>query len=345
VPEVLKQGLIQIYTGTTDRYNFAPLGLCLRAAGQNLRTLIIFFAGHEFMDAAAVASSILSPNLVIDHRAIEGARPDGSLNEEKVRFSFQMAKEALISGDFDIVILSDIISVVNQGIITLRDVTGLMKEKPVNVELVLTGPESPRELIEQGDLVTEMNVSFPEEAYRRSPNPAGPGLSAVVTGDGKGKTTYCLGKAMLASCLGTGSAIFQFIKSPHPYGEVKAVTKFPYLKIETLGRGFLSVDGGRSNRKHMEAARRGWEVSVKDIFSGKHGLIVLDELNIATHYGLIEVEKVRDVLTRRPQGLQLLLSGRNAHPDVIGAAEIVIEMKQVKHPFSRGIKARKGIEF
>jgi cob(I)alamin adenosyltransferase len=209
----------------------------------------------------------------------------------------------------------------------------------------LTGPESPGELIERADLVTEMNVSFPEGASRRSRKPAGPGLSAVVTGDGKGKTTYCLGKAMLSSCLGSAAAIFQFIKSPHPYGEVKAIAKFPYLKIETMGEGFLNLNKGQDNWRHLEAARRAWALSEKEISAGNYGLIVLDEVNIATHYELIEVETVRQVLTRRPKNLQLLLSGRNAHPEVMGAAEIVIEMKEVKHPFSRGIKARKGIEF
>ena len=297
------------------------------------------------MDAAATASSILSPHLVIDKTAIEGAHPDGSLNEENVLASFKRAKEDLLSGDFDIVVLSDINSVMSQGIIPLKDVRGLIKEKPLNVEMVLTGPGAPGELIERADLVTEMRVSCSVEGSRRNQNQADTGFSTVITGDGKGKTTYCLGKAMLASCLGSAAAIFQFIKSPHPYGEVKAIAKFPYLKIETLGEGFLNLNKGQNNWKHLEAARRAWEVSEKEISSGNYGLIVLDEVNIATHYELIQVETVRHVLTSRPQNLQLLLSGRSAHPDVMGAASTVIEMKEIKHPFMKGIKARKGIEF
>jgi cob(I)alamin adenosyltransferase len=298
------------------------------------------------MDAAATASAILSPHLVIDKTAIQGAHADGSLNEENVLASFKKAQADLLSEDFDIVVLSDINAVISQGIIPLKDVRELIKEKPLNVEMVLTGPGAPGEIIERADLVTEMKVSCLKEGSPRNQNQTDTGFSTVVTGDGKGKTTYCLGRAMLASCLGSAAGIFQFIKSPHLYGEVKAIAKFPHLKIETMGEGFISLDQGvKNNRRHVEAARRAWELSEKEIYSGSYGLIVLDEVNIATHYELIEVETVRHVLTNRPQNLQLFLSGRSAHPDVMGAASTVIEMKEIKHPFMKGIKARKGIEF
>ncbi len=338
---MLKKGLIQAYTGTTEQFNFAPIGLALRAAGQNLRTLITCFMDHEFSDAGGVASELLRPNLVIDHTAIENSSPGGSLDETKVVASYVRAKEAIITGNFDIVILNGIHSILNLGVISLKDILALMKEKASNVELVLTGPEAPKEIIERADLVTEIRVS----RSKGDRNRVDQGGVEVVTGDGKGKTTYCLGKAFFLSCLGVRSSILQFVKSPRPYGEVKAIKSLPNLDIRTMGEGFLDKKTAQRERKHQDAAKKAWEVSVSLIFSGKYGLIVLDEINIATHYGLIGAGQITKMLAKRPENIGLLLSGRNAHPDVIDAVNTVVEMKEIKHPFQKGIKSRRGIEF
>jgi cob(I)alamin adenosyltransferase len=325
---MLKKGLIQVYTGSSEQINFAPFGLAVRASGHEFRTLITCFAPHELMDGAIRASSFLD-TMIIEHSDIHKA-PE----------AFQKAKQEALAGDCDIVVLNGILPLINQDIIGLKHILSLMEDKPENVELVLSGSGAPQDIIEKADLVTEMVVSGPEETVSENK-----GAIEVITGNGKGKTTYCLGKAVLKSCMGTRSSIVQFIKSPKSYGEVKAIKKIPNLKILSMGEGFLNMDSSGPKKKHIDAAGRAWEECLKEVFSLKYGLIVLDEIDNATYYGLINPERVRDMLLLKPRNLHLLLSGRNAHSKVMSAATTVIEMREIKHPFKKGIKARKGIEF
>lgn len=345
---MLAKGLIQVYTGNSDHTNFAPLGLSLRAAGQNLRTHITCFLPHEFMEGAGMATIFLKPNLVIEYLGDEKIPSDGKWSKEtidKINQSFQNAEKALYSGEFDIVILNGINQILRENIVSFDHILELMEKKPDNVELVLTGPGASEEMIEQADLVTEMVIHTLKETPAKDHNDEGVAPIEVITGNGKGKTTYCMGKAMLMSCMGIRSTILQFIKSPKAYGEVKAMEKLPYLGIRSMGEGFLNIQSAASDKKHREAARRAWEDCLREIFSLKYGLIVLDEINIATYYGLIHAERVREMLFLKPQKLHLILSGRNAHLEVREGASSVIEMREIKHPFRKGIKARKGIEF
>jgi len=342
---MIEKGLIQVYTGSSEKIIFPPIGLSLRAAGHNLHTFIICFTPHELMGESVKASSLLKPNLVIDHSTIEGPYIDEKLIKDKVLGSFQNAKSVILKGDFDIVILNGVFQIMSQGVIALKDILKLMEEKPYNVELVLTGSVAPEDIIEKADLVTEMVVHSHTRYSKKENIPEDKGTIEVITGNGKGKTTYCLGKAMLTSCLGTRSRILQFIKSPRPYGEVKAIDKFPLLEISSMGEGFLDLYSTNSKKKHVDAARRAWKECLKEIFSLKYGLVVLDEIDNAIHYGLINPERVREMLFLKPKQLSLILSGRNAHPEVMAAATTVIEMKEIKHPFTKGIKARIGIEF
>jgi cob(I)alamin adenosyltransferase len=325
---MLKKGLIQVYTGSSEQINFAPFGLAVRASGHKFRTLLTCFEPHELLEGAISAASYLD-TMIIEHSDIDKA-PD----------AFQKARQAALAGDYDIVVLSHIIPLINQEVIGLDHVLSLMEKKPENVELVLSGSNAPQDIIEKADLVTEMVVSGPEEMVSENK-----GAIEVITGNGKGKTTYCLGKAVLKSCMGTRSSMVQFIKSPKAYGEVKAIGKLPNLEIMSMGEGFLDLDSSGPKKKHMDAAGRAWEECLREVFSLKYGLIVLDEIDNATHYGLINPERVRDMLVLKPRDLHLLLSGRNAHSKVMEAATTVIEMREIKHPFSKGINARKGIEF
>ena len=346
---MLKKGLIQVYTGNSDHTNFAPLGLSLRAAGQNLRTHITGFLQHEFMEGASMATIFLKPNLVIEYLGGEKISSEGKWSREtidKINQSFQNAEKTIHSGKFDIIILNGINQVLKENIVSPDHILELMEKKPDNVELVLTGPGASEEIIDRADLVTEMVVHRQKkETLEKEQNGEGSAPIEIITGNGKGKTTYCMGKAMLMSCMGIRSKILQFIKSPKAYGEVKAMEKLPYLGIKSMGEGFLNIQSASSDKKHVEAARKAWEDCLREIFSLKYGLIVLDEINIATYYGLINAERVREMLFLKPQELHLILSGRNAHLQVQEGASSVIEMREIKHPFRKGIKARKGIEF
>jgi len=341
---MLKTGLIQVYTSNSNKINFATFGLALRASGQNLRTLITCFGSFKLLDGVNIASTLLD-SMIIDNSAIEGIKIGEKVIKDKVLFSFNKAVQATLEGNFDVVILEGVIPLINQDLICLKDIIKLINEKPNNVELVLSGSGAPEDIIKEADLVTEMVVQNHARASKKENIPEDQGTIEVITGNGKGKTTYCLGKAMLKSCLGTRSRILQFIKSPKPYGEVKAIGRFPLLEISSMGEGFLDLDSKSSKKKHVDAARRAWRECLKEIFSLKYGLVVLDEINNAVHYGLVNPKRVQEMLFLKPERINLILSGRNAHPGVMDAATTVIEMKEIKHPFTKGIKARMGIEF
>ena len=341
---MLRTGLIQVYTSNSNQINFATFGLALRASGHNLRTLITCFRSFELIDGVNMASTFLD-SMVIDKSAIERTNIEEKVIKDKVLYSFNKAVHETLKGNFDIVILDGVIPFINQDLIGLKDILKLINEKPNNVELVLSGSGAPKDIIKEADLVTEMVVKSHIHTSKKESVPKDQGNIEVITGNGKGKTTYCLGKAMITSCLGTRSRILQFIKSPKPYGEVKAIKRFPLLEISSMGEGFLDLYSTGPEKKHVDAARRAWKECLKEIFSLKYGLVVLDEIDNAIHYGLVNPERVREMLFLKPEKLNLILSGRNAHSEVMDAATTVIEMKEIKHPFTKGIKARMGIEF
>lgn len=343
---MLENGLIQVYTGNSMKYNFAPLGLSLRAAGQGLRTLIACFMPHELMDdEVQMVSFYMKPFLTVDHTAIEGVHPRGTLDRERTRQLYLKASRAVTSSMYDIVILNGINQTMAMGIISDSDVLNLMREKPSDVELILTGAGAPDSVIDAADLVTDLKVHPISYDQRDTDGLGAQGSIEVITGNGKGKTTYCLGKSILYSAIGIRCAFLQFIKSPQPYGEVKAIHMFPNIDIKTMGEGFLGHRSQGHEKRHIEAARRAWEKCLREIFSLKYGSVVMDELNTATHHGLVNPDRVRELLFLKPQNLHLMLSGRNAHAEVMAAATSVIEMREVKHPYRKGVKARRGIEF
>ena len=344
---MLEQGLIQIYTSKDEDVNFAPLGLALRAVGHNLRVYMACFIQHEWMQGAMIASSLLKPNLVIEHAWDDPSSGDDTSDQQKIaqiRSLFSKARSKILSKEYDMVILNGITRPCNDGIISAQDMLKLIEERPQGVELVISGSMADDSLIERADLVTEMHISK-SDITLSDDTTLGSTQVEVVTGSGKGKTTYCLGKSLLMSCTGIRSIVLQFIKSPRAYGEVLAIERIPFLDIKTMGEGFLFPYHGGMERKHKTAAKRAWEECIREVFSLKYGMIVLDEINIATYYGLIHGERVREMIFLKPERLHLILSGRGAHLEVMEGAHRVIEMREIKHPFRKGIKARKGIEY
>lgn len=344
--QMLDKGLIQVYTTESDQINFAPIGLSLRAAGHGFRTLITNFSYDELLEGLSFASQFLQPHLVIQNASTHQTSSDReeSHNTSLETEIFRRTLEAAFSGEFHIVVLNGIHRLLDQGLLSSQDVLKLMRQKPANVELVLSGRVLNEQILERADLVTEMVVTGGPKRTEE-PRPGPNGTVDVITGPGKGKTTYCLGKAMLMSSMGIPSIVFQTIKSPKLYGEIKAIQKLPFLEIKTMGKGFLQKHSAALEKKHIDAAKSAWALLLKKIFSLEYKLVVLDEINVATHYGLINFHRVREMLFMKPDNLQLLLSGRHAHPEVVAAATNVIEMREIKHPFRKGIKARKGIEF
>ena len=170
------------------------------------------------------------------------------------------------------------------------------------------------------------------------------GLLIVFTGNGKGKTTAALGMAMRAAGHGMRVLILQFIKGAWIYGELHSFEKIEEIQIKPLGSGFTWRK--ESLEEDRRLAKAGWEEAVSEIVRGYYDMIVLDELNVVLSYGLLSGEMVVDSLANRTTGAHIVVTGRNAPPELIAIADLVTEMKEIKHPFrDRGLKAGKGIEF
>ena len=327
--------------------NFAHVGLSLRATGQNLRTFVMGFSPHPFVDIEDRALSLLRPHVVVERLPIKSILPEEDLfhrDIEQITKSFERAQEIMSGGAFDIIILEEINTIVDRGILPVSSMLQLIKNKPATVELVLTGSNADKDIIEQADLVTEMVVHKSEDDPWKTAGTDQEGAVWVITGNGKGKTTHCLGRAMLSAANGIPSKVIQFIKSPQPYGEVVAAEKLPNLEIESKGAGFV-LETSQPSKKHRDAAKKAWEASLSEIYSHRFGLLVLDEINVATHLTLIRPGQVSEMLRLKPRDLHIILSGRNAHPEVMEHATTVFEMNEIRHPFQKGVRARRGIEY
>jgi cob(I)alamin adenosyltransferase len=170
------------------------------------------------------------------------------------------------------------------------------------------------------------------------------GLIQVYTGNGKGKTSAAFGLALRAVGRGLKVYIIQFIKGGFDYGELYVVDKLPNLKLKAFGRGKFITEkpAGKDDIKLAEEALALVESVVK---SGEYDIVILDEINVALNLKLISLEKVLKLLKNKPAHVELVLTGRYAPDEIIGAADLVTEMREVKHPFNKGFQARKGIEY
>ncbi len=172
------------------------------------------------------------------------------------------------------------------------------------------------------------------------------GLIIVHTGPGKGKTTAALGLAMRAVGSGLRVLMVQFIKGSWHYGELDAAEMLgkDRFTIRPMGHGFVKL-GGEIDPKDRRAAEEAWAFAREKIFSGEYDMIILDEINYAISYGLIPVGPVVEALKQKPEMVHVILTGRNAHAEIVEAADLVTEMREVKHPYQKGIEAQRGIEY
>ncbi len=173
------------------------------------------------------------------------------------------------------------------------------------------------------------------------------GYIQIYTGDGKGKTTASLGLALRALGHGWKVLIVQFTKgdSATSYGEIASSARFmDNLEVAQFGMDRV-VCAHNVNMDDYKEAKRGWEFAKNAINSGKYQLIILDEINICTAMNMIKVSEVKDALLKKPQNLEIVLTGRDAHPELKALAHLVTEMKPVKHYFDTGVMARQGIEY
>lgn len=169
------------------------------------------------------------------------------------------------------------------------------------------------------------------------------GLVQVYTGNGKGKTTASLGLALRAIGHGMKVYVVQFMKGDTDYGEIVAARKLKNLKIVQFGRKEF-VDRENPAKIDIQLARKALKQAEKAIMSGKYDIVVLDEINVALEWKLIGLGDVLAVVKKRPKHVELVLTGRYAHPQLVRCADLVTEMREVKHPYQKGVLAREGIE-
>jgi cob(I)alamin adenosyltransferase len=171
----------------------------------------------------------------------------------------------------------------------------------------------------------------------------GKGIVMLFTGDGKGKTTAAVGAAVRAAGHGARVLVIQFMKG-RLYGELAAVENIDNITIEQHGRDEF-VDPKEPEKVDVELAERGWARALDAVSSDPPALLVLDEINVAVSFGLIPLDAVLEFVRNRPEGMDLILTGRYAHQDLIDIADTVTEMREIKHHYNSGVQMRKGIEY
>ena len=171
------------------------------------------------------------------------------------------------------------------------------------------------------------------------------GLIVVHTGAGKGKTTAALGLAFRALGQGMKVGIVQFIKGAIPTGEAALAARLAGLGLEmrTMGDGFTWNTQDRE--QDTASARRAWDRAVAMLRDPSLDLVILDELNVVIKHGYLPLDTVLDDLRRKREMLHVVVTGRNAHDELIDLADLVTEMKLIKHPYRAGVKAQKGVEY
>ena len=170
------------------------------------------------------------------------------------------------------------------------------------------------------------------------------GLIQIYTGNGKGKTTAALGLVLRACGQGAKVAIIQFMKGWEHYGELSAVNLLPNVTLVQTGRPDY-VYRGKEEPQDFQEAERGLALASEAASSGEYDLLILDEINVALDYKLIPLGGVLDILRSKPKSLELVLTGRNAPRELIEEADLVTEMKEIKHPYQKGLQGRRGIEY
>ncbi len=173
------------------------------------------------------------------------------------------------------------------------------------------------------------------------------GLVVVLTGDGKGKTTSALGMTVRAAGHGMKVCIVHFMKGGQHTGEFDGVKLLgKNVEAHIMGKGFCGIPGDRSTPKeHRESAQAAIGLALEKLITGAYDLVVLDEVNVALKLNLVDLPQVLELIDKKPASVHLVLTGRDAHPDVIARAHTVTEMREIKHAYQEKIEPQKGVDY
>jgi len=168
------------------------------------------------------------------------------------------------------------------------------------------------------------------------------GYIHIYTGNGKGKTTAAIGLAIRAAGAGKSIFIGQFVKGMH-YSEHDALKRFPEITVKQYGRDCFIVN--QPTQDDITLAQRGFEEMSEFVLKNMYDMVIFDEICIALYYNLIEITSLIELLKNKPSEMEIILTGRYAPNELLEIADLVTEMKEIKHYFNNGIEARKGIEY
>lgn len=169
------------------------------------------------------------------------------------------------------------------------------------------------------------------------------GLVQVYTGNGKGKTTAAIGLGIRACGHGYKVYMIQFLKPSMNYGEHKGIKKVKNFKIDSYGiKEFAKPD---TKSLYEKLSRKAFDKAAEVISSGRYDVVILDEINFAVTYGYVKREDVIRLIEQKPKTVELVLTGRDAPKEILEKADLITIMQEVKHPYNKGVKARKGIEY
>jgi cob(I)alamin adenosyltransferase len=173
------------------------------------------------------------------------------------------------------------------------------------------------------------------------------GLLMVYTGPGKGKTTCALGTGFRAVGQGLRVLMVQFIKGSWHYGELDSAKMLgdDKFEIRPMGRGFVKVGGAETDPEDIKMSHDCWVAGRDAIYSGAYDLVVLDEINYVISYKMLDPDEIVASLKGRPERVHVICTGRNAHPNLVEIADLVTEMREAKHPYTKGILAQRGIDY
>lgn len=356
-------GQIHVYDGAGKGKSQAALGVVLRSIGLGIgsssptRVLLLRFLkgpGRPYdEDAAIEALQRAFPHLIDQVRTGRGEffGPDEitKFDLQEAQRGWDIAKGAIASGLYSVVVLDELNPVLDLGLLNVDDVVGSLRSKPHDLEIISTGRGAPSSLLEIADLHSEMKPHF------HSPNQVIDGIE-IYTGEGKGKSTSALGRALQA--IGKGISqdkshrvlIMQWLKGGKGYTEDAAISamqqSYPDLvDHQRCGRDAIVWRGQQQELDYVEA-ERGWEIARAAIASGIYKTIILDELNPTVDLELLPEEPVVQSFLRKPQNTEIIITGRcKNQPAYFSFASSHSEMVCHKHYAEKGVELKRGVDY
>jgi len=359
-------GQIHVYDGAGKGKSQAALGVVLRSIGLGINTpsnsnrvLLLRFLkgpGRDYDEDGAIAALQRGfPHLIDQVRTgraeFFGPEEITTFDRQEAARGWDVAKGALASGLYSVVVLDEINPVLDLGLLDVEEVVRTLKSKPQELEIIATGRAAPQKLLDIADLHSEMKPHYHPTALAQ-------GIQGIeiYTGAGKGKSTSALGKALQAIGRGinypgsTRVLIMQWLKGGSGYTEDAAIAALQQSYPEVVdhqrcGRDAIVWRNSRHELDYVEA-ERGWEIAKCAIASGLYKTIILDELNPTVDLELLPVEPIVQTLLRKPRDTEIIITGRcQNQPTYFDLASIHSEVYCHKHYANHGVELKQGVDF